>query len=155
MTEPAPVDLVRLEDAEGNGCVVRVTGRVQPGVLTRHDVLRADVLVSADFVDARLRTQLHPDELDAWQRDLSTLTPGGHLSIGSDRGLSMSIYVDHQGGLSVAVDDPDRLTVAVGIRAPEGWIAEHEGRLATVRRTWPREVVETSPFTYVWARDRR
>jgi hypothetical protein len=55
MTEPAPVDLIHLADAEGNRCIVRVTGGFQPGVLTGHDILRADVLASASFVDARLR----------------------------------------------------------------------------------------------------
>ncbi|MEU8993134.1 DUF5959 family protein [Streptomyces sp. NPDC048558] len=51
--EPGPVDLIHLEDANGDCCIVRVTGRFKPGVLTGHDVLRADVLAHASFVDAR------------------------------------------------------------------------------------------------------
>ncbi|MFE1877794.1 DUF5959 family protein [Streptomyces sp. NPDC059496] len=49
MTEAAPVNLIDLGDADGNRCVVRVTGRYQPGVLTGHDILQADVLVSASL----------------------------------------------------------------------------------------------------------
>ncbi|MGW0858199.1 DUF5959 family protein, partial [Streptomyces sp. NPDC002690] len=41
MTRRTPVDLVNLADPDGNSCVVRVTGRLQPGVLTGHDVLCA------------------------------------------------------------------------------------------------------------------
>ncbi|THA44557.1 hypothetical protein E6R62_36640 [Streptomyces sp. A1136] len=45
------MDLIHLADPDGNRCIVRVTGRSQPGVLTGHDILQADVLVSASFVD--------------------------------------------------------------------------------------------------------
>ncbi|MFD9392231.1 DUF5959 family protein [Streptomyces sp. NPDC060000] len=48
------MDLIHLEDADGDHCTVRVTGRFRPGVLSGHDVLRADVLAHAGFVDAGL-----------------------------------------------------------------------------------------------------
>ena len=41
MTAPAPVDLIHLTDPDGDPCIVRVTGRFQPGALTGHDILRA------------------------------------------------------------------------------------------------------------------
>src|SRR2546423_1320043 len=84
VTNTDTVDLVHLEDADGNRCIVRVTGRFQPGVLPGHDTLRADVLVSASFVDARLDTYVPPRDLDAWQRGLTGLAPGKDARIGGD-----------------------------------------------------------------------
>ncbi|WP_062641935.1 DUF5959 family protein [Streptomyces maremycinicus] len=155
MTEPVPVDLIHLEDADGNRCVVRVTGRFQPGVLTGHDILRADVLATASHVDARLDVHLLQQDLDAWQRELSGLAPGGAAGIGGDRGLRLDLLVHEEGRLSVSIHDPDRLTTVLGIRPEGDWIDVHRQRLEQVRRAWPSEVVETSPMAYEWSPDRR
>jgi hypothetical protein len=151
MTEPAPADLIHLEDEDGNRCIVRVTGRAHPGVLTGHDILRADVLVSASFIDARLNVYLFQWDLDAWQRDLSDLAPGWQASIGGGRGLSLVLHMHEDGWLSVTVEDPDRLTALLGVRPEENWVDEHQERLEQVRQTWPSEVVETAPMTYEWS----
>lgn len=132
MTEPAPMDLIHLADPDGNRCIVRVTGRSQPGVLTGHDILHADVLVSAGFVDARLDLYLFQHDLDSWEQELSDLGPGQTVSIGGDRGLSLDFRVHEGGWLSIQVRDPDRLTTALGTRPQEDWIAEHRGRLEQV-----------------------
>ncbi|MFH9125736.1 DUF5959 family protein [Streptomyces globisporus] len=79
------MDLIHLADPDGGRCIVRVTGRFQPGVLTGHDILRADVLASASFVDARLDLYLLPHDLDSWAQQLSSLRPGQTASIGGDR----------------------------------------------------------------------
>lgn len=154
MTEPAPADLIHLADADGNRCIVRITGRFQPGVLTGHDTLCADVLVSASFIDARLNVHLSQRDLDAWQRDLSDLSPGRQAGIGGDRGLSLVLHMQ-EGWLSVTVDDPDRLTTVLGIRPQENWIDEHRERLEQVRQNWPGEVIETAPMTYEWSPSRK
>lgn len=154
MTGPAPVDLIHLEDADGNRCIVRVTGRFQPGILTGHDILRADVLVSASFVDARLDVCLFPRDLDAWQQDLSGLAPGRQAGIGGDRGLSLTLHLHEDGRLSAAIEDPDRLTTILGIRPEGDWVREHQAALLQVRQTWPSEVVETAPGAYEWSPDR-
>jgi hypothetical protein len=150
VTEPKAVDLIHLEDTDGNRCIVRVTGRFQPGVLTGHDVLRADVLVSAGFVEARLEMCLSPQDLSSWRRSLGDLAPGGHASVGGDRGLGLGIHVDDERSVAVWVEDPDRLTTTFTIRPPDTWIEEHRDRLRHVQRTWPREVVETAPGAYEW-----
>ncbi|MET9623000.1 DUF5959 family protein [Streptomyces sp. NPDC006464] len=142
------MDLIHLADSDGNRCIVRVTGRSQPGGLTDHDVLHADVLVSASFVDARLDLYLFQRDLDSWEQELSNLGPGQTISIGGDRGLMLGIHVHEDGWLSIQVSDPDRLTAALGTRSQEGWIAEHRGRLEQVRLTWPRQVIETAPGAY-------
>ncbi|MFJ9865899.1 DUF5959 family protein [Streptomyces sp. NPDC101165] len=155
MTEPAPADLIHLEDADGNRCIVRVTGRFQPGILTGHDILRADVLVSASFIDARLDVHLFQKDLDAWQQDLSDLTPGRRAGIGGDRGLGLTLHLHEDGLLWVSVEDPDRLTTHLGIRPEGNWVNRHQERLQQVRQTWPREVVETAPGAYEWSPNRK
>lgn len=155
MTEPAPVDLINLADPDGDRCIVRVTGRFQPGVLTGHDTLRADVIVSASFVDARLDLYLLQDDLGSWKQGLSNLGPGRTISIGGDRGLSLDIHVHDEGWLSIQVSDPGRLTTVLGTRPQGDWIAEHRRRLEQVRLTWPREVIETSPGAYEWIPNRK
>ncbi|WP_326769587.1 DUF5959 family protein [Streptomyces sp. NBC_01591] len=155
MTEPVAVDLIDLGDAEGNRCVVRVTGRFQPGVLTGHDILRADVLVSASFIDARLELCLSQRDLDAWQRDLARLAPGTDAGLGADRGLRLVFHMHEERSLSVTVHDPDRLTTMLWIQPEETWIQEHHQRLDHVRGTWPSEVVETAPMAYEWSPRRK
>ncbi|MET8631513.1 DUF5959 family protein [Streptomyces sp. NPDC004680] len=155
MTDPAPVDLIHLTDHDGNRCIVRVTGRFQPGVLTGHDIVRADVLASASFVDARLDLYLFQDDLDSWEQALSHLGPGQTAGIGGDRGLNLDIHMYGDGWLSIQVSDPDRLTAILGVRPQGDWITEHRERLEQVRLTWPREVIETAPGAYKWSPDRK
>ncbi|WP_329295634.1 DUF5959 family protein [Streptomyces sp. NBC_01455] len=155
MAEPAPMDLIHLADPDGNRCIVRVTQRFQPAVLTGHDILHAAVLASASFVDARLDLYLFQHDLDSWEQELSSLGPGQTASIGGDRGLSLDIHVHEGGWLSIQVSDQDRLTAVLGTRPQGDWIAEHRGRLEQVRQTWPREVIETAPGTYEWGPNRK
>lgn len=148
------MDLIHREDADGNRCIVRVTGRYQPGILTGHDILCADVLVSAGFIDARLDVCLFPRDLDTWQQGLSDLAPGRQAAFGGDRGLSLTLHLHEDGWLSAAIEDPDRLATILGIRPEGDWMREHQEGLLRVRHTWPREVVETAPGAYVWSPDR-
>ncbi|WP_055590063.1 DUF5959 family protein [Streptacidiphilus griseoplanus] len=150
MTEPDALELIHLEDAEGDRCIVRITGRFQPGGLTGHDVLRAEVLAHASFVDARLELYLLQRDLDAWEQELSGLAPGADASIGGDRGLSLALHMQEDRSLAVTIHDPDSLSAMLWIRPPENWMDEHRHRVAQVRRTWPSEVVETAPMTYEW-----
>ncbi|PKW09753.1 hypothetical protein SAMN05428944_3080 [Streptomyces sp. 1222.5] len=128
------VDLVHLADERGNRCVVRVTGPSRPG---SHN-LRADVLVSASWVDARLDVYLFPGDLDLWQAALLELGPGREARIGHDRGLNLVLHMIEDRSLAVTVHDPDRLTTALGMRPEEDWIEDHCRRAEEVRRVWPR-----------------
>ncbi|MEU3528139.1 DUF5959 family protein [Streptomyces sp. NPDC038707] len=145
------MDLIHLEDMDGNRCLVRVTGRFQPGVLTGHDVLLAEVLVSASFVDARLEMCLSPQDLASWRQSLAGLIPGGNASIGDDRGLALGIHLNDDHSVSVWVEDPDRLTVTLTIRPPDDWTEDHHDRLRRVEQAWPRETAKTAPGAYEWA----
>lgn len=129
---PGPVDLVRLEDADGSFCVVRVTGPSQPV----GETLRADVLLSTSFLDARLDVHLFPQDLDDWQGGLIELAPGRDLSIGNERGLTLMLHMFEDRSLAVTVHDPDRLTAMFGIDPEENWIDDHHERVNQVRRSW-------------------
>ncbi|MFG2994746.1 DUF5959 family protein [Streptomyces sp. NPDC048257] len=149
------MNLIDLGDADGNRCVVRVTGRYQPGVPAGHDILHADVLVSASFVDARLELYILRQDLDTWQHDLTRLAPGKGATIGGDRGLSLDFFMHENRTLALMVQDPDRMSLALGIAPQETWIQDHHQRLDQVRETWPSEVVGTGPTTYEWNSNRR
>lgn len=88
MTDSGTIDLIQLKDPDGDHCIVRVTGR-QPGLPTGHDVLRAEVLAHADFMDARLELYLLQHDLDAWKDELSGLAPGTSALLGGHRGLNL------------------------------------------------------------------
>ncbi|MFI6063151.1 DUF5959 family protein [Streptomyces sp. NPDC051286] len=155
MTEPVPVDLIHLADADGNRCIVRVTGRFQPGILTGHDILRADVFVSASFVDARLDFFLFQSDLDGWQQELANIAPGREASLGGDSGLTLQIHMHENGWLTITVDDPERLTTMIGVRPEKDWVHEHREHLERARLVWPSEVVKTAPGAYEWSPDRK
>lgn len=156
MTDQDPVDLIHLQDvdAEGESCIVRVTGRSMPGVLTGHDTLRAEILVRTGYVNIRLELFLSPHDLDTWQRELTELTPGGDASIGGDSGPSLGLHWYEDQSLSVMIADPGRLSAVLGIQPPEGWVDAHHQRLDRVRQSWPSEVLVRDSMTYEWRADR-
>ncbi|MEW2315012.1 DUF5959 family protein [Streptomyces bauhiniae] len=111
------MDLIRLEDADGDRCIVRVTGRLKLGVLTGHDVLRAGVLAHASFVDARLEPGLFQRVLDAWQQELTAWSRHGREHRWGSRLESRSPYQ----GLpqrKPAIAGPERPHRLIGSRAP-------------------------------------
>ncbi|GLW52223.1 DUF5959 family protein [Kitasatospora phosalacinea] len=134
MTDADPTDLIHLEDPGGDRCVVRVAGR-EPGLRDDHDMLRAAILVHADFVDARLELHLSPRDLDAWQAGLNGLRPGTGTSLGGERGAGLAVHLQEDRSLAVTVHDPDRLSVVLWIQPPENWTDEHLERLERVRRS--------------------
>ncbi|WP_374936721.1 DUF5959 family protein [Streptomyces sp. Ru71] len=70
--------------------------------------------------------------------------------MGGDRGLSLLFHMHEDRSLSVAVDDPDRLTADLWLRPHENWIQGHHQRLEHVREVWPSEVTDprlsTGPY---------
>ena len=75
MTEGSIVDLIRLVDGE-SGLEVKVLGRTMPGVLTLHDYLDAEIVVTSGFAQGRLNVCLAPDDLDNWSQVLQELAAG-------------------------------------------------------------------------------
>ncbi|MFD9523759.1 DUF5959 family protein [Streptomyces sp. NPDC059979] len=105
----------------------------------------------------RLPQTAHPTTpaASAWQHDLTQLAPGKGATIGGDRGLSLDFFMHEDRTLSLMVQDPDRMSLAMGIAPQETWVQDHHQRLDQVRETWPDEIVETGPMTYEWNPNRR
>lgn len=136
MTHPAsvPVDLVHLAD-DGGHFVVRIAG--EPSPLTEHGSLRAEVLASASFVEARLDLFfLFPRYLDLWEEALCDLGPGRSAGIDSGRGLGFELHQHDNGWVSVSLHDPDRITLGLGFQPEGDWVQDHLDRLEQVRRFW-------------------
>ncbi|MFE0400351.1 MULTISPECIES: DUF5959 family protein [Streptomyces] len=133
MDERAPVDLIHLSDGEDVSLVLRAVG--PPGVLL--GPIRAECLIRADFVQARLDTHIWPDLLDEWEEALARLGAGEDAGWAQGgRGLRLYFHPSDSGRLSLSVHDPDRLTVALGLEPPPQWIEEHEIRLRRMREVY-------------------
>ncbi|WP_449064229.1 DUF5959 family protein [Planomonospora algeriensis] len=146
------LEFIRLGDEE-NRLVVKVLGRHQPGVLSGHDYLDAELVVTTGFAGGRLTTCLLPDDLDDWASALDSLAAGREVCwLESGRTPEVVIQPSGQsGGAVVTVKDhpASGAWVRMPVRLTDGWIPEHRDRLEQVKETWPREVEETSPGVYV------
>ncbi|MEY2242249.1 DUF5959 family protein [Streptomyces sp. BF23-18] len=155
MTEDSVVDLIRLVDGE-SGLEVRVLGRTMPGVLTMHDYLDAEIVVTSGFAQGSLDVCLTPDDLDSWAQVLSELAAGRN-AVWMDDGRNPEIRFEpsgQDGFLVFVVADmaASGTSVRVPVRLADGWADEHHERLLRVRAAWPQEVVRTSPGVYEWRR---
>lgn len=155
VAEGSTVDLIRLADGESS-LEVRVLGRTMPGVLTLHDYLDAEIVVTSGFAQGRLDVCLAPEDLDSWSQVLGELA-AGRDAVWMDDGRNPEIRFEPSGQDGVAlfvVEDmaASRTSVRVPVRLAEGWADEHHERLHRVRAAWPQEVVETSPGAYEWRR---
>jgi hypothetical protein len=155
MTEGSTVDLIHLADKESS-LLVRVLGRHMPGVLSWHDFLDAEIVVTGGFAQGRLAVCLAPDDLDCWSEVLDALVAGRDASW-MDDGRNPEIRFEpsaQDGVVVVTVQDHavSGTSVRVAMRLSEGWAGEHHEQLQHVRVAWPQEVVETSPGTYEWRR---
>jgi hypothetical protein len=155
MDEGSAGDLIRLADEE-NSPVVRVLGRTMPGVLTLHDFLDAEIVVTSGFAQGRLEVCLSPDDLDDWSEALGEVA-AGRDAVWMDDGRNPEIRFessDQDGVVVVVVEDvaASGTSVRVPVRLADGWADDHYERLRRVRADWPQEVVQTSPGTYEWRR---
>ncbi|WP_328444343.1 DUF5959 family protein [Streptomyces sp. NBC_00386] len=155
MAEDSVVDLIRLVDGEG-GLEVRVLGRTMPGVLTMHDYLDAEIVVTSGFAQGRLEVCLTPDDLDSWSQVLREIAAGRN-AVWMDDGRTPEIRFElsgRNGTAVIVVADmaASGTSVRVPVRLAGGWADEHHERLQRVRASWPQEVVETSIGVYEWRR---
>ena len=133
MEDQAPVDLIHLSDGQDVSLILRAVGPPP----SRHGPVPAECLVTADFVTARLETHIWPDLLDEWEEALARLGAGeGAGWPQGSRGLVLYFHPEDSGWLSLSVHDPDRLTVALGLEPPPGWLEEHEIRLRRLREVY-------------------
>ncbi|MFF5184011.1 DUF5959 family protein [Streptomyces sp. NPDC000345] len=130
MDERVPVDLIHLSDGRDVSLVLRA---VEYHEAPRARV-RAECLITTDFVNARLQTDIRLDHLEEWEEALRCLSAGEDAGWPQgSRGLELYFHPHEDGWLSISVHDPDRLTVALGLEPPAEWIAEHEANLQCLR----------------------
>ncbi|MBQ0830848.1 DUF5959 family protein [Streptomyces tagetis] len=154
------IDLIHVADGPGTSghtVSVRVLGRCQPGILTGHDFLDAEIVIKAESVSATFRVTLLPEDLEDWEESLSRWEARRSARwLTSGRTPSMAFKPGESGGLEVSVHDGPStgVTVTVPLSAPPpAWVGEQRDLLARVREVYPREVVETSPGAYEWRRN--
>lgn len=148
------VDLIRLSDGD-NGFRVRVLGRRGPGILPVHDLLDAEAVVESSFVNGRLRICVYPSDLDAWASALDALAAGRGIEwLDTGNGPVVRIDMPDDDVPTVTVEDASvsGTSATVPIAVDEGWIEEQREHLREVLRTWPSEVLKTSPGVYEWRR---
>ncbi|MFD1659876.1 DUF5959 family protein [Streptomyces caeni] len=130
MGEWTPVDLIHLSDGQGVSLVLRAVERYED----RHALVRAECLITTDFVNARLKTSIWLDGLEEWEEALRRLGAGEDASWPQgSRGLELYFHPHEDGWLSISVHDPDRLTVALGLEPTPEWVDEHEANLQRLR----------------------
>lgn len=130
MDEWVPVDLIHLSDGQGVSLVLRVVERHE----ARHARVRAECLITTDFLTARLATHVSLDHLEEWEEALRCLSAGEDASWPhGSRGLELYFHPHEDGWLSISVHDPDRLTVGLGLEPTPEWIDEHEANLQRLR----------------------
>ncbi|MFF7288317.1 DUF5959 family protein [Streptomyces griseorubiginosus] len=154
------VDLIRLADrpgTSGHSVSVRVLGRSQPGVLFGHDFLECEIVVVAESLRAAYAVTLLPEDLEDWEDTLATLESRRFATwLTSGRTPSLRFKPDGHERMSVTVHDGPTSGATVTIplfSLPPSWTADQHTLLTRARDTYPREVAEPSPGTYVWHQD--
>ncbi|MFI0505715.1 DUF5959 family protein [Streptomyces albogriseolus] len=153
------LNLIHLSDDSGRSVSVRVLGRAQPGILTGHDFLDAEIVVTTgENLGATFPVTLLPEDLEDWEETLARLE-AGEPARWLDSGRTPSVEFDSltTGALLVSVRDEPATGATVTVRLtplPPTWTADQRSRLTGVREAYPQEVVETSPGAYEWRHGR-
>ncbi|MET8897539.1 DUF5959 family protein [Streptomyces albogriseolus] len=154
------LNLIHLADGSGRSVLVRILGRAQPGILTGHDFLESEIVVTTgEALGASFPVTLLPEDLEDWEGTLARLEAGEPARwLDSGRTPSLAFNSQENGALLVCVHDEPATgaTVTVPLTTPSPtWTAEQRSCLARVREAYPQEVVETSPGAYEWRHGRR
>jgi hypothetical protein len=151
-TPSGGVELFRLtHDAQYVSVIV--LGRHSPGVLARHDILRAEIVIRTQLGTLRLKTNIAPRDVDDWASALDSLADGEPVSWLGDRCPELEIGPLEGSGLWLAtVSDPAQSGVIVQIPVTTDQAGNRE-RLAALHLAYPREVVSTPSGGYQWRRD--
>ncbi|MEU5460356.1 DUF5959 family protein [Streptomyces althioticus] len=150
--------LIHLADDSGRSVSVVILGRAQPGILTGHDFLDAEISVTTgQNHSASYPVTLLPEDLEDWEETLARLE-AGEPARWLDSGRTPSLeFTRTAGALFVSVHDEPAggATVTVPLTPlPPAWTADQRSRLAGVREAYPQEVVKTSLGAYEWRHGR-
>ncbi len=127
MVEASAVDLIRFAD-EQTSVIVRVLGRLHPGILAYHDYLRMEISVCSGFARGQLEAPLSRRHLDEWEQALGALEAGQDIQW-MDDGRNAEIQVepaDDAPCVDVVVTDPveSLSSIRVTVCLPDDWLTD-------------------------------
>ncbi|MFE2962659.1 DUF5959 family protein [Streptomyces sp. NPDC059340] len=148
------MDLINLSDGD-NSFRVRVLGRRGPGILPVHDLLDAEITLKSSFISGVLGVCFYHSDLDAWSLALDALGAGRNadwLDNGNGPVIRIELPNDHHDVPTVIVEDSSGsgTSAIIPVVLDDGWLDEQRNHLLEVVRTWPSEVLKTSPGAYEW-----
>ncbi|WP_434594796.1 DUF5959 family protein [Streptomyces sp. A5-4] len=138
----ASMDLVLLEDEEGNRVSISVLGEYpkSPDESELPAMIRALVVLETPFVSGREELALWKSRLEEWARVLDRLEAGEDAGWMTDGGgLSLSIRLSGERDCPEVVLEEvttSMVTVRVPIALPDGWIEDHRQRLRLLMDAW-------------------
>lgn len=150
------MNLIKLSDGD-NSFRVHVLGRRAPGVLWGHDLLDAEIIVESSFISGHLNVSFYPSDLEVWSLALDALDAGQNvewLDLGNGPVIRIELPNDDGDVPAVLVEDASGscTSATIPIVLDDGWVEEQREHLRGVIRTWPSEVLQTSPGAYEWRR---
>ncbi|CAL9300016.1 hypothetical protein SUDANB148_03142 [Streptomyces sp. SudanB148_2056] len=159
------LNLIHLADDSGRSVSVRILGRAQPGILTGHDFLDAEIVVTAgENLGATFPVTLLPEDLEDWEETLARLE-AGEPTRWLDSGRTPSVEFDSPttGALLVSVRDEPATGAAVTVPLtplPPTWTADNgvvsPGYARRTPKRWSRRhSARTSGGTATRRRNRR
>lgn len=122
-------DLIHLADELGNSVVHRLTHR-------DGDVLIGEIEVGSTFVNGRISSTVHPEDLDEWGAVLDDLERGDNTAWREGgRAPELWLELDDDDRLHATVVDHTASLVAVelAIEVPDGWLDDQYERLDRLR----------------------
>ncbi|MFB8173849.1 DUF5959 family protein [Kitasatospora purpeofusca] len=148
------MDLIKLSDGD-NSVRVHVLGRRGAGVLPVHDLLDAEIIVESSFIGGHLSICFYLSDLEEWSLALDALGAGQNvewLDSGNGPVIRIELPDDDHDVPVVFVEDASGsgASATIPIVLGDGWIEEQREHLREVVRTWPSEVLKTSPGAYEW-----
>ncbi|MGW0844528.1 DUF5959 family protein [Streptomyces sp. NPDC002787] len=150
------MDLINLSDG-GNSVRLRILGRHRPGILPVHDLMDAEMIVGSEFINGSFRVHFFLRDLKAWSSALDSLENGQNaewLDTGNGPTIRIECAESDHHDTTVFIEDTSGsyATAILPIALNPGWIQEQRTLLVEGMKTWPMEVVETSPGCYEWKR---
>ncbi|MFD1661855.1 DUF5959 family protein [Streptomyces caeni] len=142
MPDSSISELIQLSDEE-QGITLHIIEGMSLSGSDRYDALRAEILVSTEFVSGRVELYLNAHDLDSWADVLDSVDAGRKATwLESGRSPRVMVAPDEEsesGCTEVSVYDVtgSQVFVTVPIVTPPDWIGRHRRLLTEIRNRFP------------------
>ncbi|GHE54128.1 DUF5959 family protein [Streptomyces capitiformicae] len=148
------MNLINLSDSS-NSVRLHLLGRQTPGILPTHDLMVAEVIVGTNFISGSCRVYFFLSNLEQWSSALNSLENGQDaewLDTGNGPTIRIECARSNDDDSIIAIEDTSDSSAKafIPMAVHPGWVQEQRRLLEKVVRTWPIEVMETSPGSYKW-----